>query len=68
MERPENKMKIIIILCAVMSMALIVGGCANQNPTAVASNRHAHALADAHTLGSVYGGPAPGHIKQRFEP
>jgi hypothetical protein len=49
-------------------MALVVGGCADQGSNAVASHSHAHALADIHTVGSVYGGPAPGHIKQRFEP
>jgi len=68
MKRVENKMKLVIIVCVVMSVALVVGGCADQGTSAVASNRHAHALADLNTLGSVYGGPAPGHIKQRFEP
>jgi hypothetical protein len=61
-------MKTVIILCAVMSMARVMVGCANQDASPVAMNRHAHALADIHTVGSVYGGPAPGHIKQRFEP
>jgi outer membrane lipoprotein SlyB len=61
-------MKTVIILCAVMSMALVMGGCANQNASPVVTNSHAHALADIHTVGSVYGGPSPGHIKQRFEP
>ena len=37
-------MKIIVILGAVMSMALVPGGCANQDPSAVASNTQAHAL------------------------
>jgi outer membrane murein-binding lipoprotein Lpp len=61
-------MKTIIILCAVMSAALVMVGCANQDPSAVATNRHAHAFADLNAVGSVYGGPSPGHIKQRFEP
>jgi len=61
-------MKTLVVLCAMIGVALVVGGCADQGTNATATNTHAHGLVDPGSVAPVYGGPAPGHIKQRYEP
>ena len=66
---PKTKMKIIVTLCAMIGVVLVLEGCADQGSKAVASNPHAyHGLVDPGSVAPVYGGPAPGHIRQRYEP
>jgi hypothetical protein len=62
-------MKTLVVLCAMVGVGFVLGGCADQGSNATASNTHAsHGLVDPGSVAPVYGGPAPGHIQQRYKP
>jgi len=62
-------MKTLVVLCAMIGVVLVLGGCADQGSNAVASDPHRyHGLVEPGSVAPVYGGPAPGHIRQRYEP
>jgi hypothetical protein len=68
-ERTENKMKTLVVLCAMTAVALFLEACADQGSNAVANNDpRYHGLIDRGSVAPVYGGPAPGPVRQRAEP
>jgi len=69
MERAEKKMKTLVALCAVIGAAFFLGSCADQGTHATANNTQAsHGLIYPGSVAPVYGGPAPGPVRQRTEP
>jgi hypothetical protein len=63
-------MKTLVVLCAMTGVALFLEACANQDANAVANNdpHRYHGLVDRGSVAPVYGGPAPGPVRQRAEP
>jgi len=62
-------MKTLVVLCAMIGTAIVLGGCADQGTNATANNSHAtKGLVDPGSVAPVYGGPAPGHIPQAHKP
>jgi hypothetical protein len=61
-------MKTTLLLCAAIGAALVLLGCADQGTTANSSHANYAGLVDASTVSGGSAGPAPGHIRQKYEP